>query len=108
MTKRADTPDTPFSTRLARRVLAFSDADVTARAREHALRSIVDTVGVTLAGVPEPSVQILLKTPGLACAPGVSVVFGTDACRSALDATLINGTASHALDYDDMSGVLGG
>ena len=28
--------------------------------------------------------------------------------HSALDATLINGTASHALDYDDVSGVLGG
>ena len=35
-------------------------------------------------------------------------MFGTSHRTSALDATLINGTASHALDYDDVSGVLGG
>jgi len=35
-------------------------------------------------------------------------VLGTDKQTSALDATLINGTASHALDFDDFSDVLGG
>ena len=31
-----------------------------------------------------------------------------DRKNSVLDATLVNGTASHALDYDDVSGVMGG
>jgi 2-methylcitrate dehydratase PrpD len=108
MTKLGDSPETPFAVRLARHVLGFSAENATALARAQAIRSMVDTIGVTLAGVPEPCTQILLKTPGIANAPGGSVVFGTDQKRSALDAALINGTASHALDYDDFSGVLGG
>ena len=48
------------------------------------------------------------QTPGVADAPGPALVFGTSHRTSALDAALINGTASHALDYDDVSGVLGG
>ena len=55
-----------------------------------------------------PARRSCSKTPGVADAPGQSLVFGTSRRTSALDATLINGTASHALDYDDVSGVLGG
>jgi 2-methylcitrate dehydratase PrpD len=44
----------------------------------------------------------------VAAAPGVSLIFGGSRRTSALDATLINGTASHALDYDDFSSVMGG
>src|SRR6185436_160387 len=40
--------------------------------------------------------------------PGHALIFGTSHRTSALDAALVNGTASHALDYDDVSGVLGG
>ena len=50
----------------------------------------------------------LLKTPGVAEAPGGSLIFGTERRTSALDAALINGVGSHALDYDDVSGTLGG
>src|SRR6201999_4606948 len=32
----------------------------------------------------------------------------SDRKTSVLDATLVNGTASHALDYDDVAGVMGG
>jgi 2-methylcitrate dehydratase PrpD len=35
-------------------------------------------------------------------------VFGTDRRTNALDASFVNGVASHALDYDDVSGVMGG
>ena len=35
-------------------------------------------------------------------------MIGTDRRIGPLDATLINGTASHALDYDDVVGSLGG
>ena len=41
-------------------------------------------------------------------APGPCAVIGTDRRIGPLDATLINGTASHALDYDDMVGSLAG
>ena len=97
-----------LATRLAEKICAFRLVDMTARALSEARTAIIDTIGCTLAGIPEPCAQILLETPGVADAPGPALVFGTSHRTSALDATLINGTASHALDYDDVSGVLGG
>jgi 2-methylcitrate dehydratase PrpD len=94
--------------RLAGKICAFEASALTKRALAQAKTCILDTVGVTLAGLPEPCTQILLKTAGVATAPGPSLIFGTDRRTSALDATLVNGTASHALDFDDFSGVLGG
>ena len=103
------TPTEPsVATRLAERICAFRLEDLTARALSEARTAIIDTVGCTLAGSVEPCVRILLDTPGVADAPGPALVFGTDRRTSALDATLVNGTASHALDYDDVSGVMGG
>ncbi|MDF2812032.1 MAG: putative MmgE/Prp family protein, partial [Microvirga sp.] len=94
--------------RLAERICAFDSRSLTKRSVAQARTCILDTVGVTLAGIPEPCTQILLKTPGIAAAPGSALIFGGARRTSALDATLINGTASHALDFDDFSGVLGG
>lgn len=93
---------------LARRVLAFDKRQLTARAIFQAKAGILDTIGVTLAGYPEPCTQILLKTPGVATAPGSALIFGSARRTSVLDAVLINGTASHALDFDDFSGIMGG
>lgn len=93
---------------LAERICAFDARSLTKRSIAQARTCILDTVGVTLAGIPEPCTQILLKTPGIAAAPGSSLIFGSARRTSALDATLINGTASHALDFDDFSGALGG
>jgi 2-methylcitrate dehydratase PrpD len=100
--------DGAIAARFAEKVCAFDASALTKRAAAQAKVCILDTIGVTLAGLPEPCTQILLKTPGVATAPGSSLIFGTDRRTSALDATLVNGTASHALDFDDFSGVLGG
>ena len=100
--------EVPLATRLAEKICAFRIEDITARALSEARTAIIDTIGCTLSGIPEPCARILLETPGIADAPGPALVFGTSHRTSALDATLINGTASHALDYDDVSGVLGG
>jgi 2-methylcitrate dehydratase PrpD len=97
-----------LATRLAEKICAFRIEDITPRAMREARTAIIDTVGCALAGIPEPCSQILLQTPGVAETAGPSLVFGTSRRTSALDATLINGTASHALDYDDVSGVMGG
>ena len=94
--------------RLAEKVSSFKKSQLTKRAIKEARTCILDTIGVALAGMPEPCTQILLKTPGIATAPGRSLIFGTDRRTSALDAALVNGTASHALDFDDFSGTLGG
>jgi 2-methylcitrate dehydratase PrpD len=99
---------TPIAARLAEKICGFDQARISKPALAQARTCILDTIGVTLAGLPEPCTQILLATPGVADGPGPALIFGTDRRTSALDATLVNGTASHALDYDDFSGVLGG
>jgi 2-methylcitrate dehydratase PrpD len=100
--------DSTLAMRLAEKICAFDITQATPRALAQARTATVDTIGVTLAGIEEDCTRILLRTPGVAAAPGVSLIFGGSRRTSALDATLINGTASHALDYDDFSSVMGG
>jgi 2-methylcitrate dehydratase PrpD len=71
-----------------------------ADARKRAATAVLDTVGVTLAGVSEPASRIVRKT--LPPIEGGLLVWGTDLRTTAYDAALGNGTAAHALDYDDM------
>ena len=94
--------------RLAANVVGFDSARITPQGVHMAKWGIADTIGVTLAGVPEVCTRILLDTPGVGDGPGPCLVFGTGRRTSALDATFINGTASHALDFDDFSNILGG
>lgn len=93
---------------LSERIIGFDPAAISPKAIEVAKAGIADTIGVTLAGYPEPCTQILLSTPGVADAPGPCSILGAKRKTSALDATLVNGIASHALDFDDFSDVLGG
>ena len=93
---------------LATRVRAFRPEQVTPQATALSRTAIIDTLGVALGGSAEPCASILLRTPGVAPASGPCTVFGTDRKTSALDAALVNGTASHALDYDDFSQPMGG
>ncbi len=70
-------------------------------ARTRAAAAVLDTIGVTLAGTIEPAASIVrtqLAPPGdHAC-----VVWGAMRRSTPGDAALANGTAAHALDYDDM------
>lgn len=107
MTQPTPEPEA-LTRRLAERILSIDAAALTPLAVAQAKMCLLDAVGVTLAGCLEPATRILLRTPGVASAPGVSRVFGTAVKTSALDATLVNGTSAHALDYDDFSAIMGG
>lgn len=61
--------------------------------------AFADTVGTLIAGRGEPVSQRLLKT--LQPAPGESRLLWGERRVRTLDAALVNGTAAHALDYDD-------
>jgi 2-methylcitrate dehydratase PrpD len=99
---------TTLATQIAERIHALRFEDIPQAALHWTASAFVDTVGVTLAGIKEAGPQILLRVPGIAAAPGPALIFGT-ACRtSVLDAALVNGLASHALDYDDVAGSMGG
>ena len=56
--------------RLAERVHAFGEKNLTKQAIELSRTAIIDTIGVTLAGSVEPCAANLLRTPGVAEAPG--------------------------------------
>ena len=94
--------------RIAERVHDVSYKDLSSAAIHWAKLGILDTVAVTLAGVPEPCVAKIIGMPGVADAPGPCLILGSSRRTSALDAVLVNGTASHALDFDDVNANIGG
>ena len=65
-----------------------------------AKRALLDTAGVTLAGVPEDGPRIVRELAAENGSGPVSVL-GTGQRAQICDAALANGTAAHALDYDD-------
>ena len=97
-----------LTARLAEKILSIDASHLTPLAIAQAKMCFVDAIGVALAGRVENATRILLRTPGVASAPGRSLVFGTAIRTSALEAALVNGTAAHALDYDDFSSIMGG
>ena len=99
---------TTLATQIAERIHALLYEDITPEALHWTASAFVDTVGVTLAGIKEDGPQILLRIPGIAAAPGPALIHGTDRRTSVLDAALVNGVASHALDFDDVAGSMGG
>jgi 2-methylcitrate dehydratase PrpD len=93
---------------IADRIHALRFQDITPTALEWTRHAFIDTVGCSLAGMADDGPNIVLRVPGVAEAPGPALIYATNRRTSVLDATLVNGTASHALDYDDVAGVLGG
>ena len=64
----------------------------------------VDCVGVMMAGTVEPVAEIVARTVLEGCEkPEASIFFGTRKAPAPL-AAWVNGTAAHALDYDDAGG----
>jgi 2-methylcitrate dehydratase PrpD len=72
-----------------------------AAARRRAATAFLDTVGVTLAGAVEPAARAVQQVAH-AGGSGESRIFGTTIRTTVAAAALANGTAAHALDYDDM------
>ncbi|HEY6327784.1 MAG TPA: MmgE/PrpD family protein [Blastocatellia bacterium] len=108
-TIRAEDRSGPDLTRqLAARSSAISFAELPSDIVELARQCLLDWLGVTLAGASEPAVKILIDeireqggNPQASLIPdGVKV--------TTLQAGLVNGTASHALDYDDVNWSLEG
>lgn len=66
-----------------------------------ATRSLVDVVGVALAGRETPAFRAVSRWADSEPTTGTSVVWGAGIRRGAAQAALLNGTAGHALDFDD-------
>lgn len=65
-------------------------------------RALLDTVGVALAATSDPTVAAMWAALGQRLPPGPSSVLTQQRRTQPHDAALLNGTAAHALDYDDV------
>src|SRR5688572_7219025 len=96
---------------LAQRIAAMRYDDLPVDAVHWAKVAIIDTFACALAGTHEAAPRIAEKAVagcGTAGGTGPALLWGTERRASALDAALINGTAGHALDYDDVNNSIGG
>src|SRR5438874_6299714 len=71
--------------------------------RELARQCVLDYYGVALAGADDPLATILVDELAEAGGAAQASVIGHNARLPALSAALVNGTAGHALDYDDVN-----
>ena len=85
---------------------SFTNQDVTPSARTWATHTLLDWAGVTVAGAREPLAEIL--TEQYAEDEGPCTVIATGKRARAHDAAMLNGSAGHALDYDDVNRSLHG
>ncbi|MBI4279530.1 MAG: MmgE/PrpD family protein [Armatimonadetes bacterium] len=90
------------TTRLARFIVETAYGDLPPEVVHQAKRCFVDWTGVTLGGATSPLASVLVKVAAQTGGCEQATIFGTDRRTSALQAALVNGTLSHALDYDDV------
>jgi len=98
----------PIAAELAKHIVAMRYEDLPAEAVHWAKVALIDTVGCTLAGVPEECTLIAERVMGGGSVQGECLLWGTRRRARAMDAVSVNGTASHALDYDDVGNSIGG
>jgi 2-methylcitrate dehydratase PrpD len=96
-----------FALEMATRVRALRFEDLPPEAVHWARIGILDTVGVTILGSRDAGTRLVSKV-GCPGSTGRSLVFGEDRLVAPLDAALVNGMASHALDFDDCNNTFGG
>jgi len=87
--------------RLARFISQTDESTIPADIYEHAKVAFMDWLGVTMAGKDEPLVDKLIKYAQTMGGNEQATIIGRGMRMSMAQATLINGAASHALDYDD-------
>ena len=93
---------------LAQRVNALQYDDLPPEAHYWSKVAVLDTLGVTLAGSLEEAPRIVEEVLGLPACHGPCLIFGSDRRVGPLDAALVNGTAAHALDFDNTAKSMGG
>lgn len=95
-----------FSLEFANRIVALDPAKFDPEAKRWAMNAIADMIGCTLLGARTETAEATLLS-GIYGA-GDCLVLGRKDRLGRLDAAFVNGTAGHALDYDDTSKSLSG
>src|SRR5579883_2817676 len=88
---------------LAARARAVRYDELSSETRQLARQCLLDYVAVTLAGAVEPVTAMVLAEMAAQAGAPHATVFLHGGKLPALSAALVNGTAAHALDYDDVN-----
>lgn len=94
--------------RIAQGVLNIQYETLPKEAIHWAKVGVLDYMGCTVAGSTEPAARIAMDVLIDQAGIGNSVLIGRTERLPALEAAVVNGTASHALDFDDISNTMGG
>ncbi|HYM31953.1 MAG TPA: MmgE/PrpD family protein [Candidatus Cybelea sp.] len=100
---RAQQTATRVTSALAERAAAMRYGDLSAEVRELARQCLLDWFAVTLAGANEELARILRDEAAAQGGAPQATLVGAAAKTSTQQAALVNGAASHALDYDDVN-----
>jgi 2-methylcitrate dehydratase PrpD len=98
----------PVTAELARRAAAMAWRDLPDDLVERTKQCLLDWFAVTVAGAQEELTDILVREAMEDGAKGPASLVGRSEKVLPSTATLINGAASHALDYDDVNFAMGG
>ncbi len=90
-----------FTRSLAHFAVGVDASTIPPSVYDHAKVAFMDWVAVTLAGKEDPLVKKLIDYADLMGGKQQATILGHKVRKSVAQATLINGSASHALDYDD-------
>ena len=95
-----------FSLEFAKQISALDPAGFDPEAKRWAMNAIADMIGCTLLGARTETAEATLLSD--IYGPGECLVLGRKDRLGRLDTAFVNGTAGHALDYDDTSKSLSG
>ena len=100
----------PVTRQIAEFVTSTSTSPLTADATRMASRAFIDTVAVAAAGAHEPAVTAAqdVLVPAGQSSEGAATLLTSGVRVNAPHAAVINGTAGHALDFDDHLGDVNG
>lgn len=105
--RSVDSTDNP-SSELADFITNLSFDQIPQSATQLAERCFVDTIGVAIAGSKAAAGEIARQTYSSMYSSGPATVIGTPSTLPEPEATFLNGIASHALDYDDVTAGMDG
>jgi 2-methylcitrate dehydratase PrpD len=103
-----DNQQLPITQTLARLGMSFRHETLPEDVRFLARQCFLDWLGVTLAGSREPLTQILLEEVGEEGGNPQALLIGLGRKATIHQAAMVNGSASHALDYDDVQWEMSG
>jgi len=98
----------PVTAEIARRAAALAWSDLPDDLVERTKQCLIDWFAVTVAGAQEELTEILVQEALEDGARGPASLVGRSETVLPSSAALINGAASHALDYDDVNFSMGG